>query len=104
MEGQKKRITRKEHQRLVNKFEMEGFMAQDVLWNLAKENIQKETGELPKEEGDKPWDTSSAPQSSWQSVGEPVAPTRKFSGTQGTSASGVKIGNHCLTKKTRVHS
>ena len=28
IEGKKKRITRKEHQRLLNKFDMEGFMAQ----------------------------------------------------------------------------
>ena len=39
IEGQKKRITRKEYQRLVNKFEMEGFVAQKGLWNLAKEEI-----------------------------------------------------------------
>ena len=38
--------------RFVNKFEMEGFMAQKGLWNLAKENILKERGELPNEEGD----------------------------------------------------
>ena len=30
-------------------------------------------------------DTSSAPKSSWQAVGEPDAPTWKLSGTQGTS-------------------
>ena len=34
IEGEKKRITRKEYQRLVNKFEMEGLMAQKGLWNL----------------------------------------------------------------------
>ena len=39
IEGQKKRITRKEYQRLVNKFEMEGFVSQKGLWNLAKEEI-----------------------------------------------------------------
>ena len=33
----KKRITRNEYQRLVNKFEMEGCMAQKGLWNLARE-------------------------------------------------------------------
>ena len=37
IEGQKRRITRKEYQRLMNKFEMEGFMAQKGLWNLARE-------------------------------------------------------------------
>ena len=37
IEGQKKRTTRKEHQRLTNKFEMEGLTAQKGLWNLAKE-------------------------------------------------------------------
>ena len=51
IEGQKKIITRKEYQRLVNKFEMEGFMAQKVLRNLAKEmNLTEE--KLSKEEGD----------------------------------------------------
>ena len=36
IEGQKKRITRKEYQRLVNKFEVERFMAQIGLWNFAR--------------------------------------------------------------------
>ena len=36
---------------------------------------------------EKPWDTSSAPKSSWHAVGgESDAPTWKLSGTQGTSA------------------
>ena len=52
IEGEKKRITREEFQRLLNKFEMEGLMAQKGLWNLAKEKIIKERGELPNEEGD----------------------------------------------------
>ena len=37
IEGNKKRITRKVYQRLVNKLEMEGLMAHKGLWNLAKE-------------------------------------------------------------------
>ena len=32
IEGQKKRLTRNEYQRLVNMFEMEGFMAHKGLW------------------------------------------------------------------------
>ena len=52
IEGQKRRITRKEHQRLLNKFEMEGFMAQKGLWNLVREKVLRERGELPKEVGD----------------------------------------------------
>ena len=36
IEGQKRRITRKEYQRLPDKFEMEGFLAQKGLWNLAR--------------------------------------------------------------------
>ena len=52
IEGQKRRITRKEYQRLVNKFEMEGFMAQKGLWNLVREKVLRESGELPKEVGD----------------------------------------------------
>ena len=37
---------------LVNKFEMEGFMVQRGLWNLVREEILRERGALPKEEGD----------------------------------------------------
>ena len=47
-EGRTKRITRKEYQRLVNKFEMEVFMEQKGLWNLAREKILRERGALPK--------------------------------------------------------
>ena len=36
IEGEKKRISRKEHKRLLNNFEMEGSVAQKGLWNLAK--------------------------------------------------------------------
>ena len=46
IEGEKKRFTRKEYQRFVNKFEMEGLMAQKGLWNLAKEKIMKERGRV----------------------------------------------------------
>ena len=52
IEGQKRRITRKEYHRLVNKFEMKGFMAQKGSWNLVREKVLRETGELPKEVGD----------------------------------------------------
>ena len=52
IEGEKKRITRKECQRLLNKFKMEGLMAPKGLWNLAKEKIMKERRELPNGEGD----------------------------------------------------
>ena len=38
-EGQKRRITRKEYQRLLDKFEMEGFMSQQGLWNLVREKV-----------------------------------------------------------------
>ena len=37
IEAEKKIITIKEYQRLLNKFEMEGLMAQKGLWNLRKE-------------------------------------------------------------------
>ena len=50
IEGQKRRITRKEYQRLLNTFEMEGFMAQKGLRNLAREKILRERRALPKEE------------------------------------------------------
>ena len=52
IEGQKRRITRNEYQRLLNKSEMEVFMAQKGLWNLARGKILRERGALPKEEGD----------------------------------------------------
>ena len=52
IEGQKRRITRKEHHGLLNNFEMEGFMAQKGLWNLARENLLQDRGEWPEEEGD----------------------------------------------------
>ena len=47
-----KKNTRKEYQRLVNKFEMEGFMAQRGLWNLARNKTLQDRGALPTEEGD----------------------------------------------------
>ena len=49
IDGQKRRITRKEYQRLLNKL---GVIAQKGLWNLAREKILRERGALPKEEGD----------------------------------------------------
>ena len=52
IEGEKKRIASKEFQRLLNNFEMEGLTAQKGLWNLAKEKLMNERGELPSEEGD----------------------------------------------------
>ena len=52
IDGEKKRITRKEYQRLLNNFELEGFMMQKGLWNVAKEKITNERGELPNEVGD----------------------------------------------------
>ena len=52
IEGQKRRLTRKEYQRLLNNFEMFGFVEQQGLWNLAREKILRERGALPKEEGD----------------------------------------------------
>ena len=34
------------------KFEMEGFMAHKELWNLAREEVMRDRGVLPQEEGD----------------------------------------------------
>ena len=42
-EGKKRRITKKEYKRLRNKFEVEGLMAQNGFWNLARE--KRITGE-----------------------------------------------------------
>ena len=47
-----RRITRKEYQRLLNKFEMEGFMAQKGLWNVAKNKALQDRVAMPREEGD----------------------------------------------------
>ena len=33
-------------------FEMEGFMAQNGLWNLSRENVLQDRGALLEEEGD----------------------------------------------------
>ena len=52
LKGKKRRITRKEYQRLLNVFEMEGFMAQKELWNLARDKASQDRGALPREEGD----------------------------------------------------
>ena len=52
IEGQKTRITRKGHQRLLSKVEIEGFMSRKGLWNLVREKVLRERGALPKEEGD----------------------------------------------------
>ena len=52
IEGDKKRLTRKEYHRFFNKFDMEGLMAQKGLWNLAIEKNMKERRELPNGEGD----------------------------------------------------
>ena len=52
LKGKKRRITRKEYQRLFNKFEMECFMAQKGLWNLVEKKVLQERGALPQEEGD----------------------------------------------------
>ena len=52
IEGQNRRITRNVYQRLLNKFEMEGFMAQEGLWNLARNKALQDRGALLGEEGD----------------------------------------------------
>ena len=51
IEGQKRRITRRDNQRLVNKFDMEGFMAQKGLWNLPGEKILGEKRYVAKGRG-----------------------------------------------------
>ena len=52
IDGQIRRITRKEDGRLLKEFEMGGFMAQKGLWNLARDEMVQDRGALPKEEGD----------------------------------------------------
>ena len=43
---------KEEYRRLWNEFEMEGFVAQQGLWNLAGENVLQDRGALPQEESD----------------------------------------------------
>ena len=52
IEGQKRRITGKESRRLLNEFEMGGFMAQKGVWNLTRAKMRQDRGALPQEEGD----------------------------------------------------
>ena len=53
MMDEKRRITRKEYQRLQKiKFEMEGFKAQKFFWNLVREKVLQDRGALLQEEGD----------------------------------------------------
>ena len=47
-ERQKRRNTRKEYQRLLNEFEMGGFMAQKVLWNLARAKCSRTEERCPR--------------------------------------------------------
>ena len=47
LKDEKRRITRKEYQRLLNKFEMEGFIAQKRLRNLAKKKPKRCKTEVP---------------------------------------------------------
>ena len=44
IEGQKRRITRKEHRSLWNEFKTEGFMAQRGLWNVARKKMLRGRG------------------------------------------------------------
>ena len=48
----KKELSRKKYQRLLNKFEVGGFMAREALWNLARENMLQDRGALLEEECD----------------------------------------------------
>ena len=52
IEGQQSRITWKEYKRLLNEFEIEGFIAQKGFWNLARQKRLQDRGAWPKEEGD----------------------------------------------------
>ena len=52
IEGQKRRIAGKEKRRLLNEFEMGGFMAQKGLWNHARDKMLQDRDALPKQTGD----------------------------------------------------
>ena len=50
IEGKKRRITRKEHRRVMNEFDMGGFMAQKGLLNLAREKCCRTEVRSPRNE------------------------------------------------------
>ena len=52
IEGQRRRVTRKQCKRLREEFEVGGFMAQKGLWNIAKKRMLEGRGALPREDGD----------------------------------------------------
>ena len=52
IEGQKKRITRIEYQRLLTSLKWKALWRKKGLWNLVGEKIMRERGALPKEECD----------------------------------------------------
>ena len=52
VEGEERRVTRKECKRLREEFEVWGFMAQNELWHIAKQRMLVDRGALPREEGD----------------------------------------------------
>ena len=52
IEGQNRRVTKKECKRLREEFEVEGFTAQKGLWNIAKSKKLEDRGALPREDGD----------------------------------------------------
>ena len=48
IEGQKRSVTRKEGKRFRGEKEMEDFMAQNGLWNIAKKRMLEDRGALPR--------------------------------------------------------
>ena len=52
IEGQKKRVIRKDYKRLREEFEVEGFMARRGSWHIAKKRMLEDRGALPREDGD----------------------------------------------------
>ena len=52
LKDKREEIREKRIRGFLNKFELEGFMAQEGLWNLGGEKELQDGEELPKEEGD----------------------------------------------------
>ena len=52
VEGRKNMVTRKECYRLLEEFEVGGFMALKGSWNVAKRRMLEDRGALSKEDGD----------------------------------------------------
>ena len=69
---------------------------------LQKLQSYRRPGEKSNTTRDHHCDETSLPKSSWQALGEADAPSRKYTGTQGSAAFWEPLGAHVLLKKTSL--